>query len=157
MKLIREILYKVEINSVVGNTSVSIEKVEFDSRLVTKGDMYVAINGVNVDGHDFINQAIVNGAVCIVCENLPKEIADEVVYISVPNSRDALAFISSNYFDNPSAKLNLIGVTGTNGKTTISTLLFELYKNITCNTLWRFRIKIMAFIKKKFTKTIFIY
>ena len=130
MKLIREILYNVEINSVVGNTSVSIEKVEFDSRLVTKGDMYVAINGVNVDGHDFINQAIVNGAVCIVCENLPKEIADEVVYISVPNSRDALAFISSNYFDNPSAKLNLIGITGTNGKTTISTLLFELYKNI---------------------------
>ena len=130
MKLIREILYKVEINSVVGNTSVSIEKVEFDSRLVTKGDMYVAINGVNVDGHDFINQAILNGAVCIVCENLPKEIADEVVYISVPNSRDALAFISSNYFDNPSAKLNLIGITGTNGKTTISTLLFELYKNI---------------------------
>lgn len=130
MKLIREILYKVEINSVVGNTSVSIEKVEFDSRLVTKGDMYVAINGVNVDGHDFINQAIVNGAVCIVCENIPKEITDEVVYISVPNSRDALAFISSNYFDNPSAKLNLIGITGTNGKTTISTLLFELYKNI---------------------------
>ena len=130
MKLIREILYKVEINSFVGNTSVSIEKVEFDSRLVTKGDMYVAINGVNVDGHDFINQAIVNGAVCIVCENLPKEIADEVVYISVPNSRDALAFISSNYFDNPSGKLNLIGITGTNGKTTISTLLFELYKNI---------------------------
>ena len=130
MKLIREILYKVEINSVVGNTSVSIEKVEFDSRLVTKGDMYVAINGVNVDGHDFINQAIVNGAVCIVCENIPKEIADEVVYISVPNSRDALAFISSNYFDNPSGKLNLIGITGTNGKTTISTLLFELYKNI---------------------------
>ena len=130
MKLIREILYKVEINSVVGNTSVSIEKVEFDSRLVTKGDMYVAINGVNVDGHDFINQAIVNGAVCIVCENLPKEIADEVVYISVPNSRDALAFISSNYFDNPSGKLNLIGITGTNGKTTISTLLFELYKNL---------------------------
>tara|TARA_B100001063_G_scaffold86396_1_gene80339 strand:+ start:2658 stop:4115 length:1458 start_codon:yes stop_codon:yes gene_type:complete len=130
LKLIREILYKVEINSVVGNTSVSIEKVEFDSRLVTKGDMYVAINGVNVDGHDFINQAIVNGAVCIVCENLPKEIADEVVYISVPNSRDALAFISSNYFDNPSGKLNLIGITGTNGKTTISTLLFELYKNI---------------------------
>ena len=130
MKLIREILYKVEINSVVGNTSVPIEKVEFDSRLVTKGDMYVAINGVNVDGHDFINQAIVNGAVCIVCENIPKEITDEVVYISVPNSRDALAFISSNYFDNPSAKLNLIGITGTNGKTTISTLLFELYKNI---------------------------
>ena len=130
MKLIREILYKVEINSVIGNTSVPIEKVEFDSRLVRKGDMYVAINGVNIDGHDFINQAIVNGAVCIVCENLPKEIADEVVYISVPNSRDALAFISSNYFDNPSAKLNLIGITGTNGKTTISTLLFELYKNI---------------------------
>ncbi len=130
MKLIREILYKVDINSVVGNTSLSINKVEFDSRLVSEGDMYIAINGVNVNGHDFINQAVENGATCIVCENLPENQVEEIVYISVLSSRDALAVISSNYYENPSSKLNLIGVTGTNGKTTVSTLLFDLYKKI---------------------------
>ena len=130
MKLIREILYKVDINSVVGNTSLSINKVEFDSRLVSEGDMYIAINGVNVNGHDFINQAVENGATCIVCENLPENQVEEIVYISVLSSRDALAIISSNYYENPSSKLNLIGVTGTNGKTTVSTLLFDLYKKI---------------------------
>ena len=130
MKLIREILYKVEINSVVGNTSLMINKIEFDSRLITDGDIYVAISGVNVDGHDFISQAIQSGAKCIVCEKIPENIIDEIVYINVKSSRKALAIISSNSFGNPSSKLNLIGVTGTNGKTTISTLLFELYKNL---------------------------
>ena len=130
MKLIREILYKVDINRVFGNTSLSIEKVEFDSRLVTSSDMYVAINGVNVNGHDYISQAIENGASCIVCEEMPEDKIDDIVYINVPCSREALAIICSNYFDNPSSKLNLIGVTGTNGKTTITTLLFELYKNL---------------------------
>ena len=130
MKLIREILYKVDINRVFGNTSLSIEKVEFDSRLVTSSDMYVAINGVNVNGHDYISQAIENGAKCIICEEMPEDKVDDIVYINVPCSREALAIICSNYFDNPSSKLNLIGVTGTNGKTTITTLLFELYKNL---------------------------
>ena len=127
MKLLREILYKVEINSVVGNTSLSINKIEFDSRLISDGDMYVAITGVNVDGHSFISQAIQNGANCIVCEKTPENKTDGVVYVNVKSSRKALAIISSNYFDNPSSKLNLIGVTGTNGKTTIATLLFDLY------------------------------
>ena len=130
MKLIREILYKVDINRVFGNTSLSIEKVEFDSRLVTSSDMYVAINGVNVNGHDYISQAIENGAKCIICEEMPEDKIDDIVYINVPCSREALAIICSNYFDNPSSKLNLVGVTGTNGKTTITTLLFELYKNL---------------------------
>ena len=98
MKLIREILYKVDINSVVGNTSLSINKVEFDSRLVSEGDMYIAINGVSVNGHDFINQAVESGATCIVCENLPENQVEEIVYISVLSSRDALAVISSNYY-----------------------------------------------------------
>ena len=130
MKLLREILYKVEINSVIGNTSLSINKIEFDSRLISDGDMYVAITGVNVDGHSFISQAIQNGANCIVCEKTPENKTDGVVYINVKSSRKALAIISSNYFDNPSSKLNLIGVTGTNGKTTIATLLFDLYKEL---------------------------
>ena len=130
MKLLREILYKVEINSVVGNTSLSINKIEFDSRLISDGDMYIAITGVNVDGHSFISQAIQNGANCIVCEKTPEIKTDGVVYVNVKSSRKALAIISSNYFDNPSSKLNLIGVTGTNGKTTIATLLFDLYTEL---------------------------
>ena len=130
MKLLREILYKVEINSVVGNTSLSINKIEFDSRLISDGDMYIAITGVNVDGHSFISQAIQNGATCIVCEKTPDIKTDGIVYVNVKSSRKALAIISSNYFDNPSSKLNLIGVTGTNGKTTIATLLFDLYTEL---------------------------
>ena len=130
MKLLREILYKVEINSVIGNTSLSINKIEFDSRLISDGDMYIAITGVNVDGHSFISQAIQNGANCIVCEKTPENKTDGVVYVNVKSSRKALAIISSNYFDNPSSKLNLIGVTGTNGKTTIATLLFDLYTEL---------------------------
>ena len=123
-------MYKVEINSVIGNTSFSVNKVEFDSRLVSDSDMYVAIAGVNVDGHDFISQAIKNGAKCIVCEKIPTQFDDEIVYVNVKSSRKALAIISSNYYDNPSSKLNLIGITGTNGKTTISTLLYHLYRNL---------------------------
>ena len=130
MKLLREILYKVEINSVLGNTSLSINKIEFDSRLISDGDMYIAITGVNVDGHSFISQAIQNGANCIVCEKTPEIKTDGIVYVNVKSSRKALAIISSNYFDNPSSKLNLIGVTGTNGKTTIATLLFDLYTEL---------------------------
>ena len=130
MKLLREILYKVEINSVIGNTSLSINKIEFDSRLISDGDMYIAITGVNVDGHSFISQAIQNGANCIICEKTPDNKTDGVVYVNVKSSRKALAIISSNYFDNPSSKLNLIGVTGTNGKTTIATLLFDLYTEL---------------------------
>ena len=130
MKLLREILYKVEINSVIGNTSLSINKIEFDSRLISDGDMYIAITGVDVDGHSFISQAIKNGANCIVCEKIPDNKTDGVVYVNVKSSRKALAIISSNYFDNPSSKLNLIGVTGTNGKTTIATLLFDLYTEL---------------------------
>ena len=130
MKLLREILYKVEINSVIGNTSLSINKIEFDSRLISDGDMYIAITGVNIDGHSFISQAIQNGANCIVCEKTPDIKTDGIVYVNVKSSRKALAIISSNYFDNPSSKLNLIGVTGTNGKTTIATLLFDLYTEL---------------------------
>ena len=79
MKLIREILYKVEINSVIGNTSLTINKIEFDSRLIKEGDMYVAIKGVNVDGHDFIPQAIQNGESWIICEKTPDKKVEDVV------------------------------------------------------------------------------
>ncbi len=130
MKLIREILYRVQIKSIIGDTSLSINNIGFDSRLVSNSDVYIAIKGENTDGHDFIFQAIEKGAKCIICEILPTKIISEIVYVLVQCSRKALGIISSNYYENPSSKLNLIGITGTNGKTTISTLLYNLYTNL---------------------------
>ncbi len=129
MKAVREILYKVNINKVAGDTSILIKNVVFDSRKVKREDLYVAINGVNIDGHNYINSAIKKGAICIVCESIPNKIQDDVLYVEVESTRSALGIISSNYFSEPSSKLKLIGITGTNGKTTIATLLYNLYKN----------------------------
>tara|TARA_B100000029_G_scaffold184729_1_gene182302 strand:- start:1317 stop:2774 length:1458 start_codon:yes stop_codon:yes gene_type:complete len=129
LKAVREILYKVNINKVAGDTSILIKNVVFDSRKVKREDLYVAINGVNIDGHNYINSAIKKGAICIVCESIPNKIQDDVLYVEVESTRSALGIISSNYFSEPSSKLKLIGITGTNGKTTIATLLYNLYKN----------------------------
>jgi len=129
LKAVREILYKVNINKVAGDTSILIKNVVFDSRKVKREDLYVAINGVNIDGHNYINSAIKKGAICIVCESIPNKTQDDVLYVEVESTRSALGIISSNYFSEPSSKLKLIGITGTNGKTTIATLLYNLYKN----------------------------
>ena len=129
MKPVREILYKVNINKVIGDTSTLIKNIVFDSRKVKSKDLYVAINGVKVDGHNYIDSAIKKGAICIVCESIPNKTQDGVLYVEVESSRSALGIISSNYFSVPSSKLKLIGITGTNGKTTIATLLYNLYKN----------------------------
>lgn len=129
MKAVREILYKVNINKVIGDTSTLIRNIVCDSRKVKQKDLYVAINGVNVDGHNYIDSAIKKGAICIVCEMLPNKIEDDVLYVEVESTRSSLGIISSNYFLDPSSKLKLIGITGTNGKTTIATLLYNLYKN----------------------------
>ena len=128
MKAVREILYKVNINKVIGDTGTLIRNVVSDSREVTKKDLYIAIDGVNVDGHKFINSSIKKGATCIVCEVLPEKLHEGILYVLVKSTRDSIGIISSNYFSNPSSKLKLIGVTGTNGKTTIATLLYSLYK-----------------------------
>lgn len=128
MKAVREILYKVNINKVIGDTGTLIRNVVSDSREVTKKDLYIAIDGVNVDGHKFINSSIKKGAICIVCEVLPEKLHEGILYVLVKSTRDSIGIISSNYFSNPSSKLKLIGVTGTNGKTTIATLLYSLYK-----------------------------
>ncbi len=128
MKAVREILYKVNINKVIGDTGTLIRNVVSDSREVTKKDLYIAIDGVNVDGHKFINSSIKKGAICIVCEVLPEKLHEGILYVLVKSTRDSIGIISSNYFSNPSSKLKLIGVTGTNGKTTIVTLLYSLYK-----------------------------
>jgi len=128
LKAVREILYKVNINKVIGDTGTLIRNVVSDSREVIEKDLYIAIDGVNVNGHKFINSAIKKGAICIVCEVLPEKLHESILYVLVKSTRESIGIISSNYFSNPSSKLKLIGITGTNGKTTIATLLYSLYK-----------------------------
>ncbi|MCF6180675.1 UDP-N-acetylmuramoyl-L-alanyl-D-glutamate--2,6-diaminopimelate ligase [Lutibacter sp.] len=128
MKIVKNILNKVAINSVVGNVNVAVANVVFDSRKVIKNSMFVAQKGLVFNGHKFINKAIELGATSIVCEELPSNLIANVVYVQVANSNSALAIIAANFYNNPSSKLKLIGITGTNGKTTIATLLYELFK-----------------------------
>ncbi|MDA9356716.1 UDP-N-acetylmuramoyl-L-alanyl-D-glutamate--2,6-diaminopimelate ligase [Flavobacteriaceae bacterium] len=129
MKELKEILYKVKIIKVIGTTSISVSKLCIDSRKTQANDLFVAIKGNAIDGHQFINKAIDLGAKSIICESIPSNTIDGVTYLQVNCSREALSISSANYFDNPSEKLKLIGVTGTNGKTTIATLLFDLFKS----------------------------
>ena len=127
MKTIKDILYKVSVEGVLGTTSNTVSGIYFDSRDVKLDSLYVAQKGELLDGHDFIFQAIDNGAKTIVCEEFPIVLVDGIVYVLVLNSSEALGTIASNFYDNPSEKLILVGVTGTNGKTTIATLLYELF------------------------------
>ncbi|WP_378182475.1 UDP-N-acetylmuramoyl-L-alanyl-D-glutamate--2,6-diaminopimelate ligase [Aquimarina sp. SS2-1] len=125
---IKDILYKVPINAVIGDTTTEINKVEFDSRKVEQDDLFVAIKGTVADGHDYIEKAINKGAIAIVCESMPKLQVDGLIYIQVEDAQKALAIIAANYYEAPSENLKLVGVTGTNGKTTIATLLYQLFK-----------------------------
>lgn len=115
------------INSVSGNTAIKINEIHFDSRSVGVNDVFVAQRGWQVDGHDYIEKAVSNGASVVVCEALPNSILDSVTFIEVDNSSSALAVMASNFYGNPSSKLKLVGITGTNGKTTVATLLYELF------------------------------
>ena len=114
----------------VGNPNISISNLQIDSRKVEKNSLFFAIIGTLSDGHLFINQAIKNGATAIICENLPTELSENITYIKVENSQKALSQIACNFYDNPSQKLKLVGVTGTNGKTTIATLLYKLFSEL---------------------------
>ena len=127
MKLLKDIIYKAGIEEVIGSTQVAIEKVCFDSRAIEKFTLFIAVSGTQVDGHQFISKGIEAGAVAIVCEQFPEEIKAEVTYIKVVNSSAALGVIAANFYDNPAAEIKLVGVTGTNGKTTTATLLHDLY------------------------------
>ena len=129
MKLLKDILYGVRITAVSGSTDVNISAIHFDSRVLQKNDVFVAIRGSVSDGHQFMEAAVNTGVVAIICEDFPDKLSDDVTYVSVRNTKKALAIMASNYYDTPSKNLKLIGVTGTNGKTTVSTLLYQLFKN----------------------------
>ncbi|SDX75522.1 UDP-N-acetylmuramoylalanyl-D-glutamate--2,6-diaminopimelate ligase [Lutibacter oricola] len=130
MKVLKDILFKVNVNAIVGNTTVGVSTIEFDSRKVVNNSLFVAQKGLVFDGHKFIDKAIELGAKTIVCEEIPENCNSEVTYVEVKNSDSALAILASNYYNNPSSELKLIGVTGTNGKTTIATLLYQLFSNL---------------------------
>ncbi|MES2131911.1 MAG: UDP-N-acetylmuramoyl-L-alanyl-D-glutamate--2,6-diaminopimelate ligase [Bacteroidota bacterium] len=133
MKLLSDILYKTRLEEVIGSTNVAISSVVFDSRQVKKDSLFIATKGTAVDGHKFIDKAIESGAVAIVCEELPLVQRDTITYVKVLNSSEALGYIACNYYDNPSEKLKLVGITGTNGKTTTVTLLFNLFRGLGYN------------------------
>lgn len=128
MKVLRELLAEIRPVHVSGSLDKTIAKVHFDSRKVGKGDLFVAQRGVNMDGHTYMQQAAEAGAVAILCEALPEQGMPGVTYVQVEDSSDALGKIASAYYGYPSRKLRLVGVTGTNGKTTTATLLYELVR-----------------------------
>ncbi len=128
MIILKEIIYKVAIEAVKGSTDIPVHKIDFDSRNIVANDVFVAIRGTISDGHDYIGKAISLGAVAIICETFPEVLLNGTTYIQVKDSNKALAFMAANYFGNPSQNLKLVGITGTNGKTTIASLLFQLFK-----------------------------
>jgi UDP-N-acetylmuramoyl-L-alanyl-D-glutamate--2,6-diaminopimelate ligase len=125
--ILKDILYKVAIEAVKGSTEIAVDKIEFDSRKIQENDVFVAIRGTVSNGHDFIEKAINLGATTIVCDTFPEVIVTGITYVKVKDTNAALAFMASNFYDNPSSKLKLIGITGTNGKTTIASLLYQLF------------------------------
>jgi UDP-N-acetylmuramoyl-L-alanyl-D-glutamate--2,6-diaminopimelate ligase len=137
MKKLQDILYKVALLQVHGSTGAEVRGLQIDSRKVAAGDVFIAIRGVAADGHQFIDKAIALGAIAVVCEEMPAQLSDTVAYLQVKNTSEAVAYMAHNFYGEPSAKLKLIGVTGTNGKTTIATILYKLFRGLgyTCGLL----------------------
>jgi UDP-N-acetylmuramoyl-L-alanyl-D-glutamate--2,6-diaminopimelate ligase len=125
---LKDVLFGVSIKAVSGSTAIAVRELCFDSRKIGAGDVFVAISGTEADGHRFIDGAVGKGALAVICEHLPESLTDGVTYVEVSDSQQALAIMASNFYGKPSRNLRLVGVTGTNGKTTVSTLLYQLFK-----------------------------
>ena len=130
MKLLKDILFKSRIQQVFGSTHVAIEHIAMDSRDVKPFSLFVAITGTTVDGHKFIDNAIASGAIAIVCEKIPDYPTGSITFIQVQNSAESLGYIASNFYDNPSEKIQVVAVTGTNGKTTTATLMHRMVRKM---------------------------
>ena len=128
MMILKDILYKVSLEIVIGTTDIQINDIQFDSREIQVNDLFVALKGTAVDGHEYVEKAVALGARAVVLEVLPDYQDENVTYIKVENAHNALALMAANYYDNPSKNLKLVGVTGTNGKTTTTSLLYQLFK-----------------------------
>lgn len=128
--ILQDALYRVSIRSISGNSVVEINDLQIDSRKIKQGACFIAVKGSLADGHQFIETAIEKGAAAVICEDMPSALKDNVVYVQVENSALAAAVMSHNFYGEPSQKLKLVGVTGTNGKTTIATLLFKLFSSL---------------------------
>ncbi|MES2544940.1 MAG: UDP-N-acetylmuramoyl-L-alanyl-D-glutamate--2,6-diaminopimelate ligase [Bacteroidota bacterium] len=142
--ILKDILYKVAIEAVKGSTEIAIAKMDFDSRKIESNDVFIAIRGAVSDGHAFIETAINKGAIAIICDTLPNEIKNGITYVQVRDTNKAMAFMAANYFGNPSEHLKLVGITGTNGKTTIASLLYQLFKKAGYKTGLLSTVKIMV-------------
>jgi UDP-N-acetylmuramoyl-L-alanyl-D-glutamate--2,6-diaminopimelate ligase len=128
MMYLSDILKGLPFTELHGSADMEINAIVFDSRKVVPGCLFVAVRGTVSDGHDYIEQAMAKGAVAVICEELPAHVTGEVDFFMVANSAVALGIVAANFYDNPSKKLKLVGVTGTNGKTTIATLLYKLFR-----------------------------
>ena len=127
MKL-EKLIGGITANNIIGDTSIEITGINIDSRLIEEGHVFVAVKGTQTDGHVYIEKAIEKGASAIVCETIPANITDHITYIQVPNSEDIVGELATLYYDDPTSQLKLVGVTGTNGKTTIATLLYNMFR-----------------------------
>lgn len=130
MTKLQDILYKVHLKQVHGSTDIRVTGIQIDSRKLEKGNVFVAIRGAVSDGHQFIDKAIESGATVIVCDKMPATFQEEVTYLEVNDTQEAVAFMAHQFYDEPSTKVKLVGVTGTNGKTTIATVLFKLFSRL---------------------------
>ncbi|RYE15189.1 MAG: UDP-N-acetylmuramoyl-L-alanyl-D-glutamate--2,6-diaminopimelate ligase, partial [Sphingobacteriales bacterium] len=137
MAILQDILYKVAIRAVAGNTAVEVRDLQIDSRRVSAGSVFIAIKGATTDGHQFVDTAIEKGAVAVIIESMPAQTREGITYIHVQNSASAAGFMAHSFYGSPSERVKLVGVTGTNGKTTIATLLYKLFTQLgyTCGLL----------------------
>lgn len=130
MSLLKDILYGVAIEQVVGTTDMVINALHFDSRKVNEGSLFIAVNGTQTNGHQYIKSTIESGASAVICEVLPNDLTEGKTYVKVKDSAKALGIIAANFYQQPSAQLKLVGITGTNGKTTVATLLYQLFREM---------------------------